>query len=185
MSELEEDARDAAQRVRQADVPMDADVFIRQTLRDLAGALQQVIGLKEARGFISIVGARLGDRFNSLYRSALGKERLDREEVAEVLVDLKRRIGGDFYVIEATDKKIVLGNRRCPFGDFVKDRPGLCMMTSNVFGRVTAENLGYAKVRIEEAIAEGWSGCRVVVYLDRLGEAYDAPGREYYRVEGT
>jgi len=184
MNEPEENARSAVQRVREADVPMDADGLIRQALRDLTGTLEHVIGLKEARGFISIVGARLGDRFNSLYRSALGKERLDREEVAEVLVDLKRRIGGDFYVIEATDEKIVLGNRKCPFGDFVKDRPGLCMMTSNVFGRVTAENLGYAKVRIEQATAEGWPGCRVVVYLDRLGEAYDAPEREYYRVEG-
>jgi len=184
MFEPDHDARNAATRVQEAEVPLDADAFFRLTIRELAGVLQQVIGLEEARGLISIVGARIGDRFNSLYRSALGKERLDREEVAEVLVGLKRQIGGDFFLIEADDEKIVLGNGQCPFGDFVVGRPGLCMMTSNAFGRVAAENLGYAKVRIEEAIAEGCSGCRVTVYLDRFGEAYDAPGREYFRVEG-
>jgi hypothetical protein len=32
-----------------------------------------------------------------------------------VLVDLKRRIQGDFYVLREDDQKIVLGNRHCPF----------------------------------------------------------------------
>jgi hypothetical protein len=37
--------------------------------------------------------------------------RLTRDQVAAVLLDLKRRIQGDFYVIEQDDEKIVLGNR--------------------------------------------------------------------------
>jgi hypothetical protein len=55
------------------------------------------------------------------------------------------------------------------------------MMTSNVFGVITAENLGYAKVAIEEAIARGDPGCRVVVYLKPTEEAKAAAGREYYQ----
>ena len=69
-------------------------------------------------------------------------------------MDLKRRIQGDFYVIEQDDEKIVLGNRACPFAEKVVGRPALCMMTSNVFGSIAAENLGYAKVVIEQAIAQ-------------------------------
>jgi hypothetical protein len=101
--------------------------------------------------------------------------------LSEVLVDLKRRIEGDFYVIEESDEKIVFGNRACPFGDRVLGRPALCMMTSNVFGSIAAENLGYAKVSLEKTIAQGDTGCRVVVYLEPMGEAEQSDGREYFR----
>jgi predicted ArsR family transcriptional regulator len=98
-------------------------------------------------------------------------------------VDLKRRIEGDFFIIEETDKKIVLGNRACPFGDKVLNRTSMCMMTSNVFGAIAAENLGYAKVELEQTIARGDAGCRVVVHLVPTPEAELADGREYFRTE--
>ena len=98
-----------------------------------------------------------------------------------MLVDLKRRIQGDFYVIEQNDEKIVLGNRVCPFGDKVLNRPVMCMMTSNVFGTIAANNLGYAKVELQKTIAGGDPGCRVIVYLKITEEAEDAEGREYFR----
>jgi predicted ArsR family transcriptional regulator len=102
--------------------------------------------------------------------------------VAEVLVDLKRRIKGDFFVVEETEEKIVFGNRKCPFGTMVHNRPALCMMTSNVFGIITAQNVGYGKVVLEETIATGAPGCRVVVYLKPTAESAKAHGREY--IEG-
>ena len=98
-----------------------------------------------------------------------------------MLVDLKRRINGDFYVIEEDDTKIVLGNRRCPFEDKVLGRRSMCMMTSNVFGSIAAENLGYAKVELQETIAAGHPECRVVVHLQPTPEAEAAEGREYYK----
>lgn len=54
------------------------------------------------------------------------------------------------------------------------------MMTSNVFGVIAAENLGYAKVELQETIAKGDSGCRVVVYLKSSPESEAREGREYY-----
>ncbi len=57
----------------------------------------------------------------------------------------------------------------------------MCMMTSNVFGNIAAENLGYAKVVLEETIAEGAPGCRVVVHLKPTPEAEAATGREYFK----
>ena len=99
----------------------------------------------------------------------------------DVLVDLKRRIQGDFYVIAQDEEKIVLGNRACPFAEKVIGRPAMCMMTSNVFGVIAAENLGYGKVVLEETIAAGDPGCRVTVYLKPTDEAEAAAGREYYQ----
>lgn len=162
------------------DVPLERDIFLRSLLRELAGSLEDVVGIDEASGYISIVGGAIGDQINQTYRNALGVTNLSQDQVAAVLVDLKHRIQGDFYIIEEREDRIVLGNNACPFGQFVEGRPSLCMMTSNVFGSITAENLGYARVEIEESIAVGHPGCRVVVYL-KPSDRPDPNAREYFR----
>ena len=163
------------------EIPLERDLFLRNLLRELAGALEEVVGLEEASGFVSVVGQRIGRQLDADYKTALDVENLTREQVSAVMVDLKRRIQGDFYVVEESDEKIVLGNRMCPFGDKVKGRTALCMMTSNVFGSIAAESLGYAKVELRETIAQGHAGCRVVVYLRPSAEADAADGRQYFR----
>lgn len=172
---------DSPTKISSAPIPLHRDVFLRTLLRELSGTLQDVVGLEEASGFISVVGQRIGDQINDQYKTALQLDQLTRQQVADVLVDLKKRIQGDFYVIEQDDEKIVLGNRACPFAEKVIGRPSLCMMTSNVFGVISAENLGYAKVSIEESIARGHAGCRIVVYLQPHGASESAPGREYFK----
>jgi len=167
--------------VSELSLPLERDVFLRTLVRHLAGTLQTLVGLEEASGFISVVGQEMGEEMNQGYKAALAVDKLDREQVADVLVDLKRRIQGDFFVIEQDNDKIVLGNRACPFAEKVIGRPALCMMTSNVFGSIAAENLGYAKVVIEKAIARGDEGCRVVVHLKPTPHAEATPGREYFK----
>ena len=122
----------------------------------------------------------MGEQIDAACRKAINVERLSREQVSDVLVDLKRRIQGEFFILEEREDRIVLGNRACPFGAFVEGRPSLCMMTSNVFGSIAAQNLGYARVEIEEAIALGHPGCRVVVHLRPSG-APEPNAREYFR----
>lgn len=165
--------------VESANIPLERDVFLRTLIRELAGTLQDVVGLEEASGFISVVGQRMGTQINEDYKTALSVSKLDRAQVTDVLVDLKRRIQGEFFVIDEADDKIVLGNRRCPFADKVIGRPAMCMMTSNVFGSIAAQNLGYAKIMLEETIAQGAAACRVTVFLKPTPEAQKAPGREY------
>ena len=82
--------------VKELEIPLERDVFMRSMLRELAGALQDVVGMEEASGFVSLVGQRIGDQLNKSYREALSQRRLNREQVADVLVDLKRRINGGF-----------------------------------------------------------------------------------------
>lgn len=167
--------------VQQLTLPLERDVFFRTMLRELSGALQNLVGLEEASGFISIVGQNMGRQINHDYKSALQVSNLSREQITEVLLNLKHRIGGDFYVIEETDEKIVFGSPTCPFAEKVVGRPSMCMMTSNVFGSITADNLGYAKVELQETIANGDAGCKVVVYLNPTSEAEDVIGREYFK----
>lgn len=164
-----------------AEVPLARDVFFQGLMRHLAGSLQDIVGMDETESFISLVGQRMGGEMEAMYRESLRLPRLDRDHVARVMVDLKARIGGDFYVVEESPERIVLGNRTCPFGEMVRGRPALCMMTSNVLGTVAAQNLGYARVEIAEAIARGHDGCRVVVTLDPPPEGRVTEGREYFR----
>lgn len=170
----------AAQSVANAPVELERDLFLRSLLRELAGTLESVVGTAEASGYISVVGGAMGESIDQAYRHALAVDRLNRNQVRDVLVDLKRRIQGDFHIIEEREDRIVLGNRACPFGQFVEGRPSLCMMTSNVFGSIAAQNLGYARVEIQEAIAMGHPGCRVVVHL-RPSEDAEMNAREYFR----
>lgn len=165
--------------LEQLNVGLERDAFLRALLRELSGALQEVVGLQEASGYISIVGSAIGRDLDVRYKRALGGNQLSRDQVAQVLVDLKQRIQGDFYIVEEREDRIVLASRSCPFGEFVKDRPALCMMTSNVFGRIAADNLGYARVQIDQAIARGDNGCHVTVFLSPVRDTGEA--REYFR----
>lgn len=160
-------------------IPLDRDLFMRNMLREVAASLDETLGAERAKQFVGGVGERTGEHLNIYYRAALGTTRLTRAEVAESLVDLKRRIQGDFYITDQTDEKIVLANRACPFGSKVKGQPALCMMTSSVFGTIAAQNLGYGKVELDKTIAQGHPECRVVVYLKKTAQSDAAPGREY------
>lgn len=162
-------------------VSLTRDIFLRQLLRELTGALEDVVGVGEASGFISIVGQSVGEWLNGDYRRELAVPTLSADQVAAVLVDLKRRIEGRFSIVDADDEKIVLRNEACPFGMRVRDRPSLCMMTSNVFGVIAAENLGYAKVVLEKTIARGDEGCFVTVHLRQDAETGEDEGNEYFR----
>ncbi len=166
--------------VKNLNIPLERDGFSRSLIRELSGLLEEMIGLDEAAGFISVVGQRIGSEIGGYYKEALQVSRLNQQQISDVLVDLKLRIQGDFYIIEIDENKIVMGNNACPFGDKVKNRPSLCMMTSNVFGTITADNNGYAKVVLDKTIAQGDPSCHVTVFFKATDEANLADGREYY-----
>ena len=162
-------------------IPLDRDLFLRKLLRELTGLLEDVVGVDEAAGYISSVGSAMGTWIDEQYRSALDVESLSPEQIAQVFVDLKERIGGSSYIISIDSDQIVVGNRTCPFGEHAFNRPSLCMMTSNVFGRIAADNLGYARVELQNTIATRSKECRIVVHLFPK-EGSDTTEREYYKV---
>ena len=153
---------------------LDKDSFMRSVIRELAGILEETVGEQEAAAYVNHVGLLIGRALDREYRDACGTDRLDPGQVASALVHLKKRIDGGFSVESIDGTAITLVNTACPFGDKVIGRPSLCRMTANVFGHIAAENLGYARVGIHEAIARGDARCRVVV---SIRERQDRPGR--------
>lgn len=168
---------------RRIHLPLERDLFLRTLIRELSGTLEELVGVDEASGFVSVVGQRVGAWIEQEYRREM-RGPWSREQIAEVLVDLKRRIQGDFSIESIDEEKIVLNNRACPFGDKVLGRPSMCMMTSNVFGHITAKHVGYARVALDETIAGGNARCRVTIYLNPRESPVIDHEREYFKPDG-
>jgi hypothetical protein len=115
----------SVQNINDLNVPLDRDMFLRNLIRELAGTLEEVVGINEAFAFISVISQTIRDQIDRDYKRALAVSNLIREQVADVLVALKRRIQGDVYVIEEDENKMVMGNRACPFGDRVVGHPSM------------------------------------------------------------
>jgi anti-sigma regulatory factor (Ser/Thr protein kinase) len=155
----------APQEVR-PDGSFGKESFLRALVVQLAEAVERNEGPDAAEAAIAQVGADVGGRMEDEFRRVEGLEGdLSPRQIADLYVRLKAAIDGDFYVIEADEERIVLGNRACPFGEVVRRAPGLCRMTSSVFGGIAARNTGHASVVLEERIALGDPECRVVVWL--------------------
>lgn len=167
-----------------ADGSFGKESFLRALVVQLAVAVERQEGPAAAEAAIAQVGTDVGGRMEDEYRRAHGVVGdLSSEQIADLYVRLKAAIDGDFYVVEADDERIVLGNRACPFGDVVRRAPGLCRMTSSVFGGIAARNTGGASVVLEERIAVGDPECRVVVWLRGARRGEWSSAHEYAPVQ--
>jgi predicted ArsR family transcriptional regulator/anti-sigma regulatory factor (Ser/Thr protein kinase) len=147
--------------------------FLRALVVQLASAVEDQHGPQAAQRAVAQVAADIGGQMEQEYRRAIGlvDQPLSVEQIAECLVRLKAAIGGSFRVVEVTPERIVLVNSRCPFGTEVQHSPSLCRMTSAVFGGIAARNADQAAVALDERIALGVPGCRVVIHLGTAAKA--------------
>lgn len=153
---------------RRDDGTFGRESFLRALVVQLAQATALVAGPSLSESLVTQVGSDVGEQMEAAYRMAhdiVGDMTVD--EIASLYVGLKHAIDGEFFVIEASEERIVLGNHRCPFGEAVRLAPSLCRMTSSVFGGIAHRNRGAAAVDLEERIALGDPQCRVTVWLHR------------------
>ncbi len=158
------------------------EAFLRALVVQLAQAVEHAAGPDVAEDAVARVGAAVGGQMEAEYRAAKRiSDRLTRDQIVECLVRLKQAISGGFYPLEVTNDRIVLGNDRCPFGSAVRKSPALCRMTSSVFGGIAARNGDEVSVVLEERIAVGDPGCRVVIYF---GDPPESTQRFAHRYRG-
>lgn len=154
--------------------------FLRKLVLHLTGTLEDVVGLHEAGGFIATAAQRIGEQLNELYRRALCLDKLDRRQVCDLVLEIERSLNGNTRIVHEDETRIVFEGCLCPFGEEVMDRPSMCTLLTNILGVIAAENLGYAKVSVEESLARGDARCRIVIYL-QYDEGSTAAGREYFQ----
>ncbi|SCG42429.1 ATP-binding protein [Micromonospora coxensis] len=154
--------------------------FLRALVVELARTAENRQGPAVAEEMVAQVGATVGGQMEDEYRRARELTgRLTAEQLADSYLRLKSALDGGFYVISVDTDRVVLGNRRCPFGETVRRAPALCRMTSSVFGGIAARNHGEAVVLLDERIAVGDPECRVTVLLGEA--ARNSPGGHHYR----
>lgn len=134
----------------------------------------------ETSNHIAQVGLAASGCLEQVAREHLGLSGpLDADRYADLIVEIKNRIGGQFERGPAPLGGVRVINHRCPFGDLVEEAPELCRMTSSVFGAIAARSFGYAKVELHKRIATRDGHCDVRVWLDPQAAA-GRPGDEYH-----
>jgi predicted ArsR family transcriptional regulator len=161
-------------------VGYERDAFLRALVVQLAASAETELGPAVAEQLVAQVGLDVGMQMEAEYRGAMGLDGpLQPHHLAECYVRLKQAIGGGFQVMDVSEEEITLENSACPFGTAVQHSPGLCRMTSSVFGGIAATATGAeAVVSLEERIAVGDPRCRVVIRLGRAATA-DVWGHRY------
>ncbi|MBW2980078.1 HTH domain-containing protein [Candidatus Woesearchaeota archaeon] len=125
----------------------------------------QIAANSDDKKAIKSAASKMADHIVELYKGYYGIDKLNFDQVVEAIEDAQEKIGGKAEVIEKADKHLTLKCTKCPFGDNVKLCRHLCYVTSNILGKLASKNLGYAKVNIKKAIAQGADHCLVEVYL--------------------
>ncbi|MDD2878736.1 MAG: sigma 54-interacting transcriptional regulator [Acidiphilium sp.] len=134
--------------------------------------------------YIEQLGLTASGCFEAAYRQEFAQNGpLDHGTYADMIVAIKNKIGGNFSRASSEPGMIRVVNTRCPFGETVMQAPGLCKMTSSVFGGIAARNFGYAKVILEKRIAMGDKMCEARIYTDPK-KAISLVGDEYHLERG-
>ncbi len=163
-------------------ISLDRETFLRTMVVDIAYLLESSLGAAYAGDYVGRVGLSMGAWIEHTYRDACNlKEVLTPQQYAEIIVDSKQHIGGDFSIMEVTPEAVTVVSRTCPFGEAVARTPGLCRMTASVFGGTAARNFSFAKVDIVHSLARGDSGCEVTIHLKPTPAALAAGGHIFTR----
>ncbi|MCA8882185.1 MAG: methanogen output domain 1-containing protein [Rhodobacteraceae bacterium] len=140
----------------------DFAISLLANLSDMFVAMDSVSATEDA---IAYAGRLFARELTERLMEQNGDEPLDHKDLAEAMVEMKRRIGGEFDIVSADPEKIVLRARVCPFGKRVVGRPQLCTMTKQVFAQMAEDHVGHGQVDIPKSIARGDRACEVVINL--------------------
>jgi DNA-binding NtrC family response regulator len=156
-----------------------------QTFIDEARRIAPFASCSSLQSFIQQIVFKSAACMEEKYREAESLSGpLTPAQYAELIVSLKNSIGGDFDVVASGRHEVQIHADRCPFGKLVHSAPGLCHMTSSIFGGVAARNFGYAKVELQRRIALGSDSCDICIHLDPaasegvLGDEYFSDGHQ-------
>jgi hypothetical protein len=151
-----------------------------QTFIDEARRIAPFATCSSLQSFIQQIVLKASGCLEEQYRQAETlTEPLSPAQYAELIVSLKNSIGGQFSVVSSDYPQVQIHTECCPFGNLVHSAPGLCHMTSSIFGGVAARNFGYAKVELQQRIALGSDSCNICIHLDPA-QAQDVLGDEYF-----
>jgi serine/threonine-protein kinase RsbW len=98
------------------------------------------------------------------------------QAAAEAFVQVHQAMGGEAVVIEASEERLELAVRRCPFQGVHKSAGALCHVTSGIAGQLAAKTGGQSLVVLDETIVSGDPECHLQVLMGSFEDVTDAGG---------
>jgi len=86
-------------------------------------------------------------------------------QTANISCNVMNKLGGGFSVEMANEKGCILINNKCPWGEYGKINPALCMITKAIFARIGIRIYRNVNVYVKETIAGGDGLCRIKLCL--------------------
>lgn len=86
-------------------------------------------------------------------------------QTAIISCNVMNKLGGGFSVEVANERGYILINNKCPWGEYGKINPALCMITKAIFSRIGIRIYKNVSVYVNETIAGGDGLCRIKLCL--------------------
>jgi DNA-binding response OmpR family regulator len=86
-------------------------------------------------------------------------------QTSNISCNVMNKLGGGFSVEEANEKGYVIINTKCPWGEYGKINPALCIITKAIFARIGIRIYKNVSVYVKETIAGGDGLCRIKLCL--------------------
>ena len=82
-------------------------------------------------------------------------------QTANISCNVMNKLGGHFSVEVSNEKGYILRSNKCPWGEYGKINPVLCMITKAIFARIGIHLYKNVSVYVTETIAGGDGLCRI------------------------
>ena len=86
-------------------------------------------------------------------------------QTANISCNVMNKLGGNFSVEVSNEKGYILRSNKCPWGEYGKINPVLCMITKAIFARIGIHLYKNVSVYVTETIAGGDGLCRIKLCL--------------------
>ena len=87
------------------------------------------------------------------------------KEAAQVSCNIMNRLGGCFTIKELNEKQYTILNKDCPWGEYGKINPVLCMLTKAIFARIAIRVFENINVEMKKTIAGGDGYCLTEIFV--------------------
>lgn len=144
-------------------IPISPESFFRSLFLELSCIISDIYGKETTSDIIQTATQTMTPGLIQWYKDALETAQFSNQQVVEIVQDVMNRINGDFYLEEKAIPATVLVNRRCPFGEEVKQNPALCMMTHEIHRSFFEELNQEFSIDLKQSIARNDLNCVIEI----------------------
>jgi hypothetical protein len=156
-------------------VNLNKELFLKKITTYLASNLHKGDG----RSSLNESGLELSKYIDKIYREQYKTEKLSLDQIMDSIIDMYKKVGGSFKVVERNKEKILLKCKKSPFDEDVSDSFILFEINAGIIGGLISKSTGYCKVCLKPAHGNGLYD--VLVFLKKSKESEAEEGFEYYK----